>query len=258
VQRFCKADLEAMINPAKFKAFCALKCPECGAPSTKRFAKSMPFVVSKMIETFWCKECGRVCCEKHMYQHTCERLDQVKERNAHLTHEQHAARLEEIALATLAKEEAEKGAAREVAEAAEAKRQHQKGRRKLLAIKAKTVDDFIQTMARQWADAASSTTTMGAGGGRGGLAVRNELFELLPRAKRCALTLYNEFEDPTMPGLAEDDWATVKETYLRAKEITGMIAAVDGEPLNMVNPWDPPPEPEQAVDPGPGFGGGAR
>merc|ERR1719367_1781744 len=51
----------------------------------------MSFVVSKMLHSFWCPECGRVLCETHRHQHTCERLDQQKERNGHLTHEQLAA-----------------------------------------------------------------------------------------------------------------------------------------------------------------------
>jgi hypothetical protein len=32
-------------------------------------------------DTFWCRDCGRVLCDSHRYQHTCERLDALKERN---------------------------------------------------------------------------------------------------------------------------------------------------------------------------------
>ena len=32
-------------------------------------------------DTFWCSDCGRVLCDSHRYQHTCERLDAMKEKN---------------------------------------------------------------------------------------------------------------------------------------------------------------------------------
>merc|ERR1719330_2157656 len=76
----------------------------------------MSFVVSKMLDSFWCHECGRVLCEKCRYQHTCENLDRQKERNAKLTHEQ--------------------------------ERVVRKDRRRILAQKAKSVEDFLQGITR--------------------------------------------------------------------------------------------------------------
>ena len=32
-------------------------------------------------DTFWCRDCGRVLCDTHRYQHTCERLDALKAKN---------------------------------------------------------------------------------------------------------------------------------------------------------------------------------
>merc|ERR1711904_465710 len=133
---------------------------------------------------------GRVLCESHRYQHTCERLDQKRKR---------------------------------------------KDQRKLLAGKAKMVDDFLQSMSR----AAAENDSTPARPVRG--AARDELFGLYERAKRLSLRLYNEYEEPTIPGLPEEDWESVKTIYRRATELTGMFASVDGQPLDLRNPWDPPP-----------------
>jgi len=41
----------------------------------------------------------------------------------------------------------------------------------------------------------------------------------------------------------------LKDIYERARELTGMFIAVEGQPLDMRNPWDPPPPPsEQAAE----------
>uniref|UniRef100_A0A7S0FXH7 Uncharacterized protein n=1 Tax=Pyrodinium bahamense TaxID=73915 RepID=A0A7S0FXH7_9DINO len=229
VKRYAKADLEAFVS-GKFKTFCKEKCAQCGKPATKRFSTSMSFVVSKMLESFWCPECGRILCELCRHDHTCERLDQQKERNKHLTHEQLAAQLAEAEALKQAAEAEKKAAARRVAEAEEQQRLMRKDRRQVLARKAKCVEDFLQGISRD-------TTTTEARGPR----VRDELFELYTRAKRISLTLYNEYEHPTLPGLADDDWESIKEIYARARELTGMFIAVEGQPLDMRNPWDPPP-----------------
>eukprot|EP00927_Polykrikos_kofoidii_P034608 TRINITY_DN29331_c0_g2_i1.p1 TRINITY_DN29331_c0_g2~~TRINITY_DN29331_c0_g2_i1.p1 ORF type:complete len:285 (-),score=73.65 TRINITY_DN29331_c0_g2_i1:273-1058(-) len=237
VERFMRKDIEEMIAPPVFKAFCKRKCAECGEAATKRFNKSMPLMVKSMIETFWCPECGRLLCEKHRHQHTCELLDQQKERNKRMTKEQIAAEIAEAEARREAEEEKQKAAKRIVAEADDAQRRQRKEKRKIMASKAKTVDDFVQAMSRRFADTAS--------GGRS-TAVRDELFELYGQAKRLSLTLYNEYEDPTIPGLPEEDYEAVKTIYRRATEITGMFASVDGQPLEMRNPWDAPPTPEEA------------
>eukprot|EP00929_Paragymnodinium_shiwhaense_P038564 TRINITY_DN20361_c0_g1_i1.p1 TRINITY_DN20361_c0_g1~~TRINITY_DN20361_c0_g1_i1.p1 ORF type:complete len:260 (+),score=55.10 TRINITY_DN20361_c0_g1_i1:76-855(+) len=235
VQRFTKSDLEALTTPGKWKPFCKTKCGQsgCDVMATKRFNSSMPFVVSKMHETFWCPECGRILCEKHRANHTCERLDQQKERNANMTPEQIAARMAEAEKLQTAKEEEEKLARRVIAQKEEAERSARKAKRKIIAGKAKIVEDFIQQMSRRQADNAST--------GRA-TAVRDQLFELYPKSKRLSLTLYNEYEEPTKPGLAEEEWEEVKTIYLRARELTGAFAAVDGQPLDLRNPWEPPPE----------------
>jgi len=229
VARFAKADLEAYVKD-QFKKFCKEKCVECGKPATKRFSGNMSFVVSQMLATFWCPECGRILCEPHRYQHTCERLDLQKERNKHLTHEQLAAQLAEAEALKQAKEEQRKAEARMVAEAEEQQRLVRKDRRQVLARKAKCVEDFLQGISRD-------TTANEARGPR----LRDELFELYTRAKRISLTLYNEYEHPTLPGLADSEWEAIKEIYARATELTGMFVAVEGEPLDMRNAWDPPP-----------------
>lgn len=241
VKRWPKADLEAFVK-GQFKAFCKEKCAQCGKPATKRFSTGMSVVVINMVDTFWCKECGRILCEKCRYQHTCERLDQQKERNKHLTHEQLAAQIAEAEALKEAAEEEKAAAARKIAEAEEQQRLIRKDKRALIARKAKAVEDFLQGISRD-------TEANEARGTR----VRDELFELYTRAKRISLTLYNEYEHPTLPGLAEDDWQQVKEIYVRARELTHMYVLFEDRPLDMRNPWDPPPEPEG----GPGAADGA-
>uniref|UniRef100_A0A7S2BG31 Uncharacterized protein n=1 Tax=Alexandrium andersonii TaxID=327968 RepID=A0A7S2BG31_9DINO len=245
VKRWPKADLQAYVS-GQFKTFCKEKCAECGKPATKRFSTSMSFVVSNMLDSFWCNECGRVLCEKCRYQHTCERLDQQKERNKHLTHEQLAAQLAEAEAQKQAIEDEKKAEARREAMAQEKERLVRKERRQVLAHKAKVVEDFLQGISRD-------TDTNAARGAR----ARDELLELYTRAKRIALTLYNEFEHPSLPGLADDDWESVKEIYARARELTGMFIVVEGQPLDMRNPWDPPPAEGEAQDADPaGLGRG--
>lgn len=229
VRRYAKADIEALVKD-KFKTFCKEKCAQCGKPATKRFANTMSFVVGQMLNTYWCNECGRVLCESCRDQHTCERLDQQKERNKNLTHEQLAAQMAEVEARKLAAEEEQKAEARRVAEAEEQQRLIRKDRRHLIARKAKHVEDFLQGISRDTDSTASR-----------GPAWRNELLELYTKARRIALTLYNEFEHPTLPGLAEEDWDDMKGIYTRAREMTGMFIAVEGQPLDMRNPWDPPP-----------------
>merc|ERR550532_833172 len=79
----------------------------------------MSMVVIHMLDSCWCHECGRLLCEKHRYQHTCERLDQQKERNKHLTKEQLAAQLAEAEARKKEAEEQQKLEQRVAAEAAE-------------------------------------------------------------------------------------------------------------------------------------------
>mmetsp|Transcript_59613 Transcript_59613/g.156739 ORF Transcript_59613/g.156739 Transcript_59613/m.156739 type:complete len:256 (-) Transcript_59613:43-810(-) len=244
-KRWPKGDLEAFVT-GQFKTFCKEPCAECGKPATKRFSTSMTFVVSKMLESFWCPECGRVLCEPHRYQHTCERLDQQKERNKHLTHEQIAANMAEAEALKEASEAEKRSEARRVAEALEQQRLVRKGKRQLIAKKAKHVEDFLQGISRDTdANAARGTRA------------RDEVLELYTRAQRIALTLYNEYEHPSLPELADDDWESLKEIYVRARELTGMFIMSEDGPLDMRNPWDPPPPPApvDAMD-GAGLGRG--
>ncbi|CAE8682015.1 unnamed protein product [Polarella glacialis] len=234
VKRWVKADLEASVT-GQFKTFCKEKCAQCDKPATKRFSTSMSFVVSKMLESFWCPECGRVLCESHRYQHTCERLDEQKERNKKITPEQLMERLAQAEALKQGYEAEQKAEARQVAEAQEQQRLVRKDKRLTLAKKAGHVSNFLQGVLRD-TDANEL---------RGKL-VKDELFELFTRAKRIGLTLYNEYEHPSLPELAEDEWADIKEIYKRSRELTRMTIMVEGEHLDMKNPWDPPPPPEEA------------
>eukprot|EP00403_Amphidinium_massartii_P047785 CAMPEP_0178459782 /NCGR_PEP_ID=MMETSP0689_2-20121128/48327_1 /TAXON_ID=160604 /ORGANISM="Amphidinium massartii, Strain CS-259" /LENGTH=258 /DNA_ID=CAMNT_0020086309 /DNA_START=76 /DNA_END=852 /DNA_ORIENTATION=- len=233
VQRFPKSDLEALVT-GQFKEFLKLKCAECGKPATKRYSKSMSFVVSKMLESFWCPECGRVLCEAHRDQHTCERLDQQKERNKHLTHEQLASQLAEAEARKESLEEEKRLAAAVIAEAAEKERLQRKGKREILAKKARAVEGLLQAVLRD-------TDMMQ----RRPASARTELEEMYGKAKRISLTLFNEFQHPTLPGLADEDWEEIKAIYQRVRDLTGMMAMMEEGPLDMRNPWDPPPPPSE-------------
>ena len=110
---FTKDEVLAMLTADKFKKFAKKKCGECGVACMKRFASSSPMIVKPMLNTFWCKECGRLLCENHRQQHTCERVDAEKARKQAMTHEQIA---EEVAKAEMQKElaDAEKTFSEEV------------------------------------------------------------------------------------------------------------------------------------------------
>lgn len=237
VQRYTKQDLDEMVSQ-KYKTFCKLKCAQCGKDATKRFSSMMSLVAKNMLDTCWCNECGRVVCEKCRYSHTCEKIDLQKERNAGITKEELARRLEEAEAKKQAAEDAKKDEERAIAEIHERERLERKGKRQLIAKKAKIVEDFLQGISR-------NTALMEARGTR----VRDELFEMYTKSKRLSLTLYNEYEHPTLPGLADDDWKDVKEIYERTTEISGMRAVTEDGPLSMQNPWDPPPE-DQTPDTG--------
>merc|ERR1712226_151251 len=119
---------------------------------------------------------------------------------------------------------------RAAAEIVERQRLERKGKRQLLAQKAKTVESFLQSIAR-------NSSMMESRGGR----VRDELLEMYTKSSRLSLTLYNEFEHPTSQDLPDAEWDEVKAIYERAQELTGMHAATQDGPLDMRNAWDAPP-----------------
>merc|ERR1719387_3101216 len=121
-------------------------------------------------------------------------------------------------------------AKRVAAEAQEARRRAMKDKRKLLAGKAKVVENFLQ-------HAALDNDANAARGAR----ARDQLLELYSKARVVSLRLYNEYESPSMPGLAEEDWEVVKASYTAGVELLHMVATVEGQPLDLRNPWDPPP-----------------
>ena len=44
----------------------------CGCVAFKRFAKMSPLVVRARVGSLWCQKCGRLLCEAHRNQHSCE------------------------------------------------------------------------------------------------------------------------------------------------------------------------------------------
>lgn len=231
---FMRQELEDMVCKEFKPVFLKQRCAVCNNLAVKkRFKESMPAIVVGMLETFWCKDCGRICCEKCLYSHTCEKLEQEKEKRKHLTGEQLAAQIAEAEAIKAAAEEQKKTEKRAKAEADEARRREMKDKRKLLAYKAQTVSGFVQ-------HAALDTDANAVRGTR----VRDELLEIYTKVNRASLRLYNEYESPSVVGLDEEEWELVKTSYKRAVQLLGMIAMVDGQPLDLRNPWDPPDPPE--------------
>lgn len=231
---FTREEMEAKVS-TQFKEFCKLKCAQCGQPATKRFSKSMSFVVKNMIETFWCKECGRLLCEKHRDNHTCEKFDAEKERLRKMSVEDVKRQMIEAEERKTAAEAAAKDEERAKAEEANRKVVEMQNRRKQLAGKAQQVERFLQGVSRDVEFAQ-----------RRGKKAHDEILELYTKVSRIALFLYNEIEAPSVKGrTADEEWNELKEAYERARELTGMIIMHDGAPLNMRNHWDPPDPPQQ-------------
>merc|ERR1719240_6720 len=121
-------------------------------------------------------------------------------------------------------------AKRAAAEAVERQLTEKKNRRKIVSQKGLAVANFIQQLARN--------SDVDRPGQRES---QRELLELYPKASRISLSLYNEIEQPTVSGILEEDWAEMKAMYDRVTQITGIGIMMEGEPLDMRNPWDEPP-----------------
>lgn len=229
---FPQKELEELILKDK-KAFLKTKCAECGGSCglAKKYRETMSVIIKSMIDTFWCRDCGRVLCDTHRYQHTCERLDALKEKNAKITKEALLEQLRADEERMEAAEAAARAEQRRAAEQLEQEKSQRKAKRKILATKAKQVESFIQQRSRD-ADGLRPAT-------------HNQLLELYPRARGLALALYNQFEHPDNTEVGGKDWEDVKEIYSQARELTGMIIMTEDGPLDMRNPWDPAPADDQ-------------
>ena len=73
-------DVRKLLAGDNFKKFCKKKCGECHAPAFKKFLKVSPLVVRAQVGSFWCASCGRLLCDAHRNQHTCEVEDAELER----------------------------------------------------------------------------------------------------------------------------------------------------------------------------------
>jgi len=230
---FTSQELEDFILRDK-KACLKTKCAECGGSCglVKKYKDTMSVIIKSMMDTFWCRDCGRVLCDTHRYQHTCEKIDALKEKNAKITKE---ALLQQLRADEERKEATEAAAAdekRRAAEHLEQAKSQRKAKRKILAMKAKQVESFIQQRSRD-----SDGLRPGA---------HSQLLELYPRARGKALALYNQFEHPESQEVGGKDWEDVKEIYAQARELTGMFVMTEDGPLDMRNPWDPDPPADDA------------
>eukprot|EP00930_Biecheleria_cincta_P100221 TRINITY_DN91848_c0_g1_i1.p1 TRINITY_DN91848_c0_g1~~TRINITY_DN91848_c0_g1_i1.p1 ORF type:complete len:261 (-),score=59.42 TRINITY_DN91848_c0_g1_i1:36-785(-) len=228
---FTKEELEDFITKDK-KAFLKTPCAECGGSCglAKKYKETMAVIVKNMLDNFWCRDCGRVLCDKDRYQHTCEVIDAAKEKNAKITKESLAQQLADDEARKAAVEAAAKAERIRAAEILEQEKSQRKAKRKILAQKAKQVESFIQQRSRDTTGLSESK--------------KNQMLELYPRASRISLALYNQFEHPDNTEVGGQDWEDIKEIYAKARELTGMIIMTEDGPLDMRNPWDPPEEQE--------------
>merc|ERR1719433_1815298 len=182
-----------------------------------------------MLDTFWCGECGRLLCESHRHKHTCERHDARKQALAAMAPEKLRERLEEEKRQKAAAEEAAKAPQKAAAAAADERRR----RRYTIAEKTQLVANFLQLAARE---EGRSDEEM------------QQLLGFHSRASRIQTLLWNEFESPTLPGIAETDWEELKQIYRSAIELLNVVVAVpsngdwerpdDWVELDMVNDWE--------------------
>jgi len=100
-----------------------------------------------------------------------------------------------------------------------------KARRKILASKAAEISGFLQR--------ASLAPTEDQ-------RRKQELLALSTVATRVRITLWNEYETPSVPGTLDEAWEETKAAYARGSEITGMVIVLpEGQAFDVRNPWDP-------------------
>ena len=217
---FERDEVMALLASDKFKKFCKKKCGECGCLAFKRFANSSPMVVKPMLDTFWCKDCGRLLCEAHRSQHTCERVDAEKARKQAMTYADIQREVTEAEQRREAEEAAAEALKRQQSEEAAQRYHVMKSRRKVIAGKSTNVANFVQQQSLR--DGPH----------------QNELLELYQKANRINLRLWNEYESPSQKGLAEDEWRELCAVYERTSALTGMVLTLDGQPFELRNSWE--------------------
>jgi len=231
-------EVRALLTNDAFKKFCKKKCGECGAPAFKKFAKVSPLVVRAQVGSFWCASCGRLLCDAHRNQHTCEKEDaeRARKRNQNVAQVRESLRREAAAKEAA---DAEAAAAKRAADDKKAAIFHMwKDRRKHAAGVSTTIANMVQ----RWAVQAPS--------GR----AQDELLELYTSCNRINLRLWNEVSQPTLPGAVDDEaYDRLVANYDRARDLTGLVIVVDGQPLDTHLPWRPrPPPPDDAAAAGDG------
>lgn len=225
---FTKDALEAFITEKK-KDFLKTPCAQCGgsAKLAKKYKDTMIMIIKQMSDQYWCRDCGRILCDTCRYNHTCEVVDAEKEKRKNMDPKALCKQMEEAEERKIAVEAAKKDEERRAMEVLESQKSERKAKRKILATKAKHVENFIQQFARDPTGRPQR--------------VHDELLALYPKASRISLSLYNEFEHPSSQEVGGEDWEEMKDIYARSRELTGAHIMTEEGPLDMRNPWDPPP-----------------
>lgn len=222
---FTQESLQASII-ADRRAFLKCLCGQCGrtAGLGPKYKDALAPVLCSMREKYWCRDCGRVLCDSHRYDHTCERVDAEKQARISLPREELRRRMAEAEVAKAATESAKRDGERKRMETFERQKADRKAKRKVLAAKAKLVERFVQQCARD-SDAWPRK-------------VHDELLALYPKASRISLALSNEFEHPSSQEVGGEVWEEMKAIYTRSQELLGITILTDEGPLDMTNPWD--------------------
>ena len=226
----------------KFKKFCKKKCGECGCVAFKRFAKMSPLVVRARVGSLWCQKCGRLLCEAHRNQHSCEmEMEELARRR----------RVDVDAIREGIKrqeEEKEQRAAdadalkRAEAGAKAARYRMWKDRRRHVA----GISSSVASMVQRW--------SVQADAGR----KRDRLLDIYTSCNRINLRLWNEVSQPEiLSDVDMDAWKRLCRNYADACALTGMVILVEGVELDLRLPWlrdedqdwlDAPPPDQNEVD----------
>uniref|UniRef100_A0A6S8C2M1 AN1-type domain-containing protein n=1 Tax=Aureoumbra lagunensis TaxID=44058 RepID=A0A6S8C2M1_9STRA len=204
------------------KKFLKKKCAytDCNAKFKLRFGQSSALIVRPQIGTFWCKDCGRLLCEKHRADHDCEVLKIALERSQKLTASEILEQVKRKEEEKIAAEEQLQKLKQAEKEAKAAHYQMWKHRRQIAAGKSTHVTNFVQRLSVQ----ANEGQT------------RDQLLDLYTSCNRLNLRLWNEVTSPTSQ-FDYESYEKLIDNYTQIKQISGMICTVDGMPLDLTIDW---------------------
>jgi len=195
--RHSRRELEGLLTPAAFPRFLKLRCGVCDRKATERLEAYSALACKYMLSMVWCEACGLALCERHRSNHDCAAdgpdPDSGLDALGDLRAERAAAEREAAALK------------RRQASAAADLHHVVRAQRKVVATKASLV--------ARWARA--QYLKPGADGRS------DRIFAAFDRAQRASELLWAEWEHPTRPGIAYDEFERVVEAHAEIEKLTG-------------------------------------